>query len=96
VDECGNILLHCNILCSQPSFTTNMNKNPAYIVFQVILRAGWLAGTGKKPTWKIPNVIVDKIKAPTKAKGWASRTSQAWSVGLGMNPSRYVCLQLLK
>jgi hypothetical protein len=26
VDECRNILLHCNILCSQLSFTANMKK----------------------------------------------------------------------
>jgi hypothetical protein len=26
VDECRNILLHYNILCSQLSFTTNMKK----------------------------------------------------------------------
>jgi hypothetical protein len=26
MDECRNILLHCNILCSQPSFTANMKK----------------------------------------------------------------------
>jgi hypothetical protein len=28
VDECSDILLHCNILCSQLSFTTNMEKKP--------------------------------------------------------------------
>jgi hypothetical protein len=28
VDECRNILLHCNILCSQLSFTANMKKKP--------------------------------------------------------------------
>jgi hypothetical protein len=28
VDECRNIVLHCNILCSQPSFTANMKKKP--------------------------------------------------------------------
>jgi hypothetical protein len=28
VDECKDILLHCNILCSQLSFTANMKKNP--------------------------------------------------------------------
>jgi hypothetical protein len=26
VDECNDILLHCNILCSQLSFTANMKK----------------------------------------------------------------------
>jgi hypothetical protein len=35
VDECRNILLHCNILCSQLSFTTNMKKRtlPPYTKF---------------------------------------------------------------
>jgi hypothetical protein len=28
VDQCRNILLHYNILCSQRSFTANMEKNP--------------------------------------------------------------------
>jgi hypothetical protein len=28
VDECRDILLHYNILCSQLSFTTNMKKKP--------------------------------------------------------------------
>jgi hypothetical protein len=28
VDECRYILLHCNILYSQLSFTANMKKNP--------------------------------------------------------------------
>jgi hypothetical protein len=28
MDEGGNIWLNCHILCSQPSFTSNMEKNP--------------------------------------------------------------------
>jgi hypothetical protein len=26
VDECRDILLHCNVVCSQLSFTANMKK----------------------------------------------------------------------
>jgi hypothetical protein len=32
VDECRNILLHYNILCSQLSFTTNMKKRTLLVV----------------------------------------------------------------
>jgi hypothetical protein len=36
VDECKDILLHCNILYSQLSFTTNMKKNPtSYQCFSI-------------------------------------------------------------
>jgi hypothetical protein len=31
VDECNDILLHCNILCSQLSFTANMKKKKTLV-----------------------------------------------------------------
>jgi hypothetical protein len=34
VDECRDILLHCNILCSQLSFITNMKKKTLIQTYQ--------------------------------------------------------------
>jgi hypothetical protein len=42
VDECKDILLHCNILCSQLSFTANMKKkNPDWHLLNTKMTLRW-------------------------------------------------------